>query len=157
MCIVDAQSVKNTDLAEEKGFDGGKQVSGIKRHIGVDSMGLPHAITVTTANVTDRAGGIELAKQYQEALSAVIKMLVDGGYTGPKYAASIMDILGAKVEVAKRSELHTFEVIPIRWVVERSLGWLDKYRRLYKNCERKLETSKQMVVLAFLALTLKRL
>ena len=53
--IVDAQSVKNTDTAEEKGYDGGKQVSGIKRHLAVDTQGLPHAIHITTANVTDRA------------------------------------------------------------------------------------------------------
>ena len=55
MLIVDAQSVRNTDTAEHKGYDGGKRVSGIKRHIGVDTNGLPHAIHVTTANVTDRA------------------------------------------------------------------------------------------------------
>lgn len=106
--------------------------------------------------MTDRAGAIEIAEQYKEALSAVTKMLVDGGYTGPKFATAIKKLLGAEVEVAKRSELHTFEVIPQRWVVERSLGWLEKCRRLWKNCERKLATSKQMVVLAFLALLLKR-
>ena len=55
-CIVDAQSVKNTDTAKHKGYDAGKKVSGIKRHIAVDINGLPHAIHVTTANVTDRAG-----------------------------------------------------------------------------------------------------
>lgn len=83
-------------------------------------------------------------------------MLVDGGYSGLKFATAIKELLGAEVEVAKRNELHTFKVIPQRWVVERSLGWLEKCRRLWKNCERKLTTSKQMVVLAFLALLLKR-
>ena len=58
-CIVDAQSVENTDTAEEKGYDAGKKVSGIKRHIAVDTNGLPHAIIVTTANVTDREGALE--------------------------------------------------------------------------------------------------
>ena len=58
-CIVDAQSVKNTDTAEEKGYDAGKKVSGIKRHIAVDTNGLPHAIGITTANVTDREGALE--------------------------------------------------------------------------------------------------
>ena len=59
-CIVDAQSVKNTDTAEKKGYDAGKKVSGIKRHIAVDRNGLPHAIRVTTANVTDREGALEI-------------------------------------------------------------------------------------------------
>jgi len=66
-------------------------------------------------------------------------------------------MIGAAVEVAKRSELHKFVVIPKRWVVERSFSWLEKCRRLWKNCERKINTSLQMVVLAFVALLLKRL
>ena len=61
------------------------------------------------------------------------------------------------VEVVKRNELHTFVVLPKRWVVERSFAWLEKCRRLWKNCERKLNTSLQMVVLAFTVLILKRL
>jgi transposase len=65
-------------------------------------------------------------------------------------------ILDAKVQVAKRSELHKFAVIPQRLVVERSFAWLEKWRRLWKNCERKLHTSAQFIVLAFLALLLKR-
>jgi transposase len=106
--------------------------------------------------VTDRTGALAIAKQYQENFSLVVKMLVDGGYTGDKFASAIKEPIGAAVEVAKRSELHTFKVIPIRWIVERSWAWLEKNRRLWKNCERKLNTSKQMVVLAFLALILKR-
>jgi transposase len=154
--IVDAQSVKNTDTAEQKGFDGGKLVSGIKRHIGVDTNGLPHMIHVTTANVTDRAGALEGFALYKSNLINVINVLVDGSYTGEPFATGVKDILGATVEVAKRSELHTFAVIPKRWVVERSFAWLEKCRRLWKNCERKLNTSLNMVALAFLALLLKR-
>ncbi len=156
MGIVDAQSVKNTDTAREKGYDAGKKVSGIKRHIAVDTNGLPHAIEVTTANVTDRDGAILLAKNAKENLSAVLKLLVDGGYSGKKFAQKIKRILGAEVEVVKRSELHTFKVIPKRWVVERSFAWLEKCRRLWKNCERKLETSRQMIILAFISLLMRR-
>ena len=65
-CIVDAQSVKNTDTAEEKGYDAGKKVSGIKRHIAVDTNGLPHAIGITTANVTDRNGALEIFSAQKE-------------------------------------------------------------------------------------------
>ena len=154
--IVDAQSVKNTDTAENKGYDAGKKVSGIKRHIGVDTNGLPHVIHVTTANVTDRAGALETFVLYKDNLARVINVLVDGGYTGEIFATAVKEILNASVEVAKRNELHTFSVIPKRWVVERSFAWLEKCRRLWKNCERKLNSSLQMAVLAFLGLLLKR-
>jgi len=75
---------------------------------------------------------------------------------GEPFADETYTILGASVQVAKRSELHTFAVIPQRWVVERSFAWLEKCRRLWKNCERKLNTSLQFVSLAFLALLMKR-
>lgn len=155
--IVDAQSVKNTDSARHKGYDAGKKVSGIKRHIAVDTQGLPHAITVTTAEVTDRKGALEAIDRCAPNLRQVKSVLVDGGYTGEPFAQAIKDRLSATVEVAKRSELHTFAVMPQRWVVERSFAWLEKCRRLWKNCERYLNTSLQFIHLAFLALLLKRL
>lgn len=155
-CIIDAQSVKNTDTAREKGYDAGKKVSGIKRHIAVDTRGLPHAIAVTTADVTDRNGALIMFARNTASLSAVVKVLADGGYTGDNFANAVRDVLGASVEIAKRSDLHKFAVMPKRWVVERSFAWLEKCRRLWKNCERKIETSMQFVALAFLALLLRR-
>ena len=148
--------MKNTDTAEEKGYDGGKKVSGIKRHIAVDTQGLPHGIQITTANVTDRDGAILMLPKEQDQLARVSNVLVDGGYTGQPFADQVKEILGATVEVAKRNELHKFAVIPKRWVVERSFAWIEKCHRLWKNCERKLATSLQMVVLAFLVLLLWR-
>jgi hypothetical protein len=96
--IADAQSVKNTEVAEEKGYDAGKKVSGIKRLIIVDTQGLPHAV----------------------------------------------------------DELHKFAVLPKRWVVERSFGWLEKFRRLWKNCERTLRISRQVILAAFSLILIKR-
>ena len=93
----------------------------------------------------------------RDGLSQVQNVLVDGGYTGKPFATAVQGLLGAAVEVVKRNELHTFVVLPKRWVVERSFAWLEKCRRLWKNCERKLNTSLQMVVLAFTVLILKRL
>lgn len=122
----------------------------------VDSQGLPHALALTTGNVTDRKGALIAMTQYQEELSNVENVLVDSGYTGAPFAGEVKRILGASVEVAKRTELYKFAVIPKRWVVERSFGWLDKCRRLWKNCERKLNISLQFVALAFLALLLRR-
>jgi transposase len=153
---VDAQSVKTTETAQQSGYDAGKNVRGIKRHLAVDSEGLPHAIEVTTADVNDRNGALLMLLLHQETLSEVANVLVDGAYTGERFARLVWQILGAKVEVVKRSELHQFAVIPKRWIVERSFAWLEKCRRLWKNCERKLETSVQFVVLAFLALLLRR-
>ena len=148
--------MKNTDTADRKGYDAGKKVSGIKRHIAVDTQGLPHAIHVTTANVTDRAGALAMFDENRSGLNQVQNVLVDGGYTGEPFATAVQSLLGASVEIVKRNELHTFVVLPKRWVVERSFAWLEKCRRLWKNCERKLNTSLQMVVLAFMVLILKR-
>ena len=154
--IVDAQSAKNTDTATEKGYDAGKKVSGIKRHIAVDTQGLPHAICVTTADVTDRKGALQALTLHKKSLSRVVSVLGDSGYTGQPFADGVSDILGASVQIAKRNELHKFVVIAQRWVVERSFGWLEKCRRLWKNCERKLNTSLQFVNLAFLVVLLRR-
>jgi transposase len=155
---VDAQSVKNTDTAALKGYDAGKKVSGIKRHIGVDSQGFPHAIAVTTAEVTDRKGALQAMRRGKSSLGAVQSVLADSGYTGKPFAQGVQEILGehVTVQIAKRSELHTFKVIPKRWVVERSFAWLEKNRRLWKNCERHINTSLQFIHIAFLALILRR-
>ena len=124
LCIVDAQSVQNASAAEEKGYDAGKKVSGIKRHIAVDTNGLLHAIHITTANVTDRAGAIAMFQNHAPNLSKVENVLVDGAYTGKPFAKSLKSILGATVEVVKRNELHTFKVLPKRWVVVCSFCWV---------------------------------
>jgi transposase len=157
LLIVDAQSVSNTDTAEHKGYDAGKKVSGIKRHIGVDTQGLPHFIEITTANETDRKGALQGIENHKEKLSKVTTVLADGGYTGKPFAEGVKQhIVEASVTIAKRSELHTFAVIPKRWVVERSFSWLEKCRRLWKNCERLLNSSLHMVVLAFIKILLNR-
>ena len=134
----------------------GKKISGVKVHLGVDTLGLPNCIHVTTANLTDRDGALEMLKKYAPKLANILKVLCDGGYTGENFAKAVMALINAVVEVAKRSELHKFAVIPKRWIVERSFAWLDHFRRLWKNCERSLHTTHQMVTLAFIALLLKR-
>ena len=80
---------------EQGGYDAGKKVSGIKRHIAVDLQGLPHAIHVTTANVTDRAGALAMFDHHQADLSQVQKVLVDRGYTGKPFAEAVRRLLGA--------------------------------------------------------------
>jgi len=122
----------------------------------VDVRGFPYALGVTTANVTDRNGAILMFSDPNLHLPRLLKVLVDGGYTGEDFAAKIKGLTGAEVEVAKRSELHKFAVIPKRWVVERTFGWLDKCRLLWKNCERLLENTLSMVKLALLSVALRR-
>jgi transposase len=97
-------------------------------------------VVTTTANVTDRTSALTMAEQYKDSLASVVNFLVDGGYSGEKFATDIKELLAAAVQAAKRNELHMFEVIPQRWIVERSWAWLEKCRRLWnrfldlKNC-----------------------
>jgi hypothetical protein len=93
-------------------------------------MGLPHALAITTADVTDLQGAVEMTGQNVKNLSEVKKFVAGGGY--------------AEVKVVKRNELYTFVVLPKRWVVERSFGWIDKARRLWKNCGRKPRHSQRI-------------
>jgi transposase len=92
-------------------------------------------------------------------LKRVKSLLCDNGYMGQPFAQGVRAILGehVTVQIAKRNERHTFKLIPKRRVVERSVAWLEKNRRLWKNCERKLNTSLQFIHLAFLTILLKRL
>jgi len=131
----------------------------VKLHIGVDVLGLPHALLVTTADVSDRDGAVKMVKFYDKStynLYIVEKLLCDGGYSGENFANEIKAAINADVEIVKRNELHNFVVLPKRWIVERTFGWLDKCRHLWKNCERKLSNSLQMVILAFIRLLLNR-
>lgn len=104
-------------------------MSGIKRHIGVGSQGLPHFIATATAGVTDRQGALDGMENHQQALGGAQAALVAGGHTGKPFAQEVTRLLGAEVTVAKRNELHTFAVTPKRRVVERSFAWLGKGRR----------------------------
>ena len=130
--------------------------SGVKIHIAVDVLGFPYAACVTTANVSDKAGAIQMFSSPNYYISTVETVLADGTYNGEEFAVAIQNFTGAKIEVVKRPELHKFAVIPKRWIVERSFGWLDKCRLLWKNCQRYLENTLSMVKLAFLSVLLKR-
>jgi transposase len=111
---------------------------------------------VTTADASDRDGALEALRAYRPNLTKAVKALCDGGYSGEKFAGAAGKLLEAEVEVIKRNEQHKFAVLPKRWIVERSFAWLEKYRRLWKNCERELRNTLQMTVLAFISLLLRR-
>jgi transposase len=108
----------------------------VKVHLAVDTGGLPHAIKVTSAEVTDREGAVYMLRRCALTRSEVWKQL--------------------NATNRKGGLPHPFVVLPKRWVVERSFAWLETYRRLWKNCERKLHNTLQMTTLAFISLLLKR-
>ena len=154
--ILDAQSVKNTDSAEHKGYDGTKKISDIKRSIAVDVNGLPIAIHITTANVSERDSGIALFTLNAQEFEMVRRIMVDGSYTGDNFSRMVRITIGADVIIAKQSNLKHSIVTPQRWLVERSFSWLGKWWRLWRNCERKLASSRVMVAVAFLGIILRR-
>ena len=159
MLIIDSKTIQDADTARVKGYDAGKKKSGIKLHIGVDVLGLPHTIFITAADVTDRMGALQMLIHYKihtKKLKKVRKILADGEYTGQKFADAVKLILNAETEVVKRNQFHQFIVLPKRWIVERSFAWLDKHRRFWKNCERKIHYFSQLITLAFIRIILKR-
>jgi transposase len=148
--VIDSQSVKAADTvgAATSGFDGGKKIKGRKRHIAVDSNGWLLAVLVTAASVQDRDGGHRLVALLRERFSTITLVWADGGYAG-RLVAWAAAVLAVTVTVVKRSDnLHGFVVLPRRWVVERSFGWLNRHRRLVRDYERLPEHHEAMVLWA---------
>jgi putative transposase len=140
-CIVDSQSVKSAekggDSIDPHGFDAGKLVKGKKRHILVDMQGLPLHALVTSADVQDRDGGIAVLSTLFGMFPFLKKLFGDSGYQGPKFHDALASILpNLETEIVKRSDAAKgFVVLPKRWIVERSIAWLNRCRRLAKDWE----------------------
>jgi putative transposase len=152
--IIDAQSVKNTLVSsEDKGFDAGKKIKGIKRHIIVDTLGLILAVVIQSASVQDRDGAADVVSKLLESWKKIIKIFADGGYRG-----HLIDTIKTKfkieLEIIKRDELHAFKVLPKRWIVERTFSWIDTNRRNSKNYERLNNTSLAVVHLSSIRIML---
>ena len=156
---IDSQSVKTTAVGGERGFDGGKQVKGRKRNIVVDTMGNLLKVLVTVANMSDGKAAIELLKALPKVLFKRLKRLwADGGYRGEFVDWVAKKFKQIVVDITLRSDDQKgFEVIPWRWVVERSLAWLGAYRRLSKDYEFFTDRSESMIYLASIHRLLKRL
>ena len=157
--IVDSQSVKTTEEgAASNGYDAHKNVKGRKRHILVDTLGLPLSVYVTPADVQDRAGARLLLAGLQPLVPRLKKIWADGAYTGEKFASWCEEQGGWEIEVAERNrETKGFEVLPKRWIVERTFAWLGRNRRLAKDYERKVQTSETLIEIAMIRLMLARL
>lgn len=156
--IIDSQSVKSTETSDERGYDAGKKVNGRKRHVLVDTMGLILLARVLPASIQDRDGARPLLKAFfgQTVRRRVKHIWADGGYAGTLVAWA-HQLWRCTVEIVKRSARHTFRVLPRRWVVERTFGWLGRYRRLNRDYERQAQTGELMIYLAMIRLMLARL
>jgi putative transposase len=156
--IIDSQSVKSTECSEQRGYDAGKKISGRKRHVLVDTLGLMLLVLVLPANIQDRDAARQLLETFfgQKSRRGLKHIWADGGYAGALVAWALK-LWRCTVEIVKRTDAHTFRVLPRRWVVERTFGWLGRYRRLSRDYERQAQTGETMVYLAMIRLMLTRL
>ena len=138
--VIDSQSVKGSEMIARtrRGYDAGKKVNGTKRHIAVDVLGLLLTVLVTAASVQDRDAARPLLWNLRRAFPSVKLAWADGGYAG-KLVTWARTGLKPKLtlQIVKRpDDLHTFKVLPRRWVVERTLSWITRHRRTVRDYER---------------------
>lgn len=145
----------------EVGYDGGKQVKGRKRHLLVDTLGLVVMVVVTAANVNDRDEArclLERLYQIRQRFPRLVRIWVDGGYSGEEFIRWVLDTYRWILEVVLRPQTaQGFEVLPKRWVVERTFGWFNWCRRLSKDYEILPETSEAFIYVGMIRILLRRL
>ncbi len=158
--IIDSQSVKTPDQAGERGYDAGKKVSGRKRHLAVDTLGMILAITITSAAVQDRKAAKSLIALMLSMYQRVQIIWADGGYLGAlvQWVKQLRPFGKLKLEIVRRSDhAKGFKVIPKRWIVERTFGWFTKSRRLCRDYEVRLDHREAMIRVCMIRIMLKRL
>jgi transposase len=159
--VLDAQSVKSSEGGQARGVDMGKKITGRKRHLITDTLGLVLVTAVTAASVQDRPGGKAVLAQLAARFPSVGLAWADGGYANEidnglvRWAAHDLGLL---LEIVRRNgDVKGFQVLPRRWVIERTFGWLVRNRRLARDYERLTACSEAMIKIAMIRLMAARL
>ena len=161
ICILDSQSAKTSEEAEPatRGYDAGKKVKGRKRHLVVDALGLLLVGWVTTASVQDRDAAVSILETAKRDYPSLQKVFLDGGYRG-EVKLEIETRAKLQVEITLRSDATAqkgFKPLPVRWKVERTFGWLNRYRLLSKEFERTIASSQADIQLCMSRMMVRRL
>jgi len=154
--VLDSQSVK-APAAKERGFDGGKKITGRKRHVAVDTDGRLLMVNLTTADISDSAGAQAILDAIRKRWPWLKHLFADGAYDRGKLMdkAAFLDFV---IEIVRRVEgQQGFEVLPRRWVVERTFGWMIRWRRLVRDYEQRIDVSEAMIHVAMGSLLLRRI
>ena len=154
--IMDGQSVKTTERGGVRGFDAHKRVKGRKRHILVDTLGIPIACRVEPADISDRRVGARLLRGLSSLFPRIRMVFADAGHESRKLARDLLRWNGWKLKVVKRKQ-RAFKITGLTWIAERSFAWLGRNRRLSKDDEYRVQTSELMIDLAATRLMLNRL
>ncbi|MEU4039888.1 IS5 family transposase [Streptomyces collinus] len=157
--VIDSQSVKAdaTVALTSRGFDAGKKINGRKRHLLTDTLGLLLAVLVTPASTTDRDAARLLLSVARGRFGGLTRVWADGGYTGHLVDWSAAQ-LGVVLDIVRRNDdIRGFQVLPRRWVVERSFAWCLRSRRLVRDYERRTDTSEAVVLWSMTMLMSRRL
>jgi transposase len=155
--VINSQSVRAADTAPRatRGWDNAKKVNGRKRHIAVDATGLVLAVVITAANVQDRDAARPLLWNLSRACRRIRLVWADAGYTGK--LAAWAGALKITVQIVAKRDRHTFEILPRRWVVERTFAWISKHRRTVRDYEHLPASHEAMILWAMIALITRRL